>query len=103
MAELNNSGGGDIESVVKSIQRLTITGDGSKVISAVDVNKTKVVITSRPVNITTGKYGGNFAGANMVRLTSATEITYNLKRGYYDGSYVRSKDLTISVEIIEYF
>lgn len=103
MAELNNSGGGGIESVVKSIQRLTLTGDGKMVISAVDVNKTKVVITSRPVNTTTGRYGGNFANANMVRLTSATEITYNLKCGYFNGSYVRSKNLTLSVEIIEYF
>lgn len=110
MAELNTgdtpvSGGG-----VKSIQRLSLHGSGTKAISPVDPNKTVVNNLSIPFGAACGDARGTALGAMgriaYVKLLNGTTVEHNCITIQTITSSAHSRpdqtDATFDVEIIEY-
>lgn len=111
MAELNSgdnpvvSGGG-----IKSIQRLSLHGSGTKAISPVDPNKTVVNNLSAPFGAACGDARnigvGAFGSVAYVKLLNGTTVEHNcitVRTITIDSHSSPSQtDATFDVEIIEY-
>lgn len=101
MSELNTSGEQPM-SIIKSIQRVQVIGNGNLTISPVNMDKTEINIPSIPLNCSTNNYGSDSALTNDVVLTSPTNLKYNSQSLECDGGYIRYNNLYMYIEIIEY-
>lgn len=90
---------------VKSVQRLSVSGSGVVTISAVNLNKTIVIINndSSHLSMAVGQSGMYIVEPlrNYARLISSTQLEYESKSADYSGR-LRIFDAVSYVEIIEY-
>ena len=103
----SNSGGGSI----KSIQRVSFTGEEVLTIAPVDMGKTVVNINSHSSSAAWGYGSSHSAGGtawsqnmiNYARLTAPDELTCRAKGAVVpSNSYLSLVDITLYAEVIEY-
>lgn len=90
---------------VKSVQRLSVMGAGEVTISAVNLNKTIVIINNDSSHFAMAVGQSGFYEVqslrNYARLISSTKLEYVSESANYNGG-VRVFDAVSYVEIIEY-
>lgn len=92
-------------SVIKSIQRITVTpshaGKNTQVIASVDLSKTVISMLTDVSACGTAGGGGSSHSVNYARLVSPTEVEYSFSAPYYSSSWSK-KPITGYFEVIEY-